>query len=142
MILNPLEVIQRGILQGEKLSVQQNSIDLHIDVIEEAGKGEYKRKNFYTVEASKLYEVMFIERVEMPKDTVGVVWSRSSTLRKKGIFLQSALYDSGFKGQVGAFLFSFRAQSVLPDERLATFVLLEANSRNLYNGHRQGFEVK
>ena len=141
MILNPLEVIEKEILTGKDLSVQQNSIDLHVDVIEEAGLGEYEEKSFYTTEKLQLYEVMFKEVVNVPENVVGIVVSRSSTLRKKGMFIQSALYDSGFEGQVGAFLFTFKTQSVLSGERLATFVFAEANSRVLYDGSRQGFEV-
>ena len=117
--------------------VLRDNLKQHIE--KEEFKPVYEETNdkVYLLEEG-VYEIEFEQRVQMGADEVGIVISRSSLMRN-GIWMTSALYDSGYVGKMVASLqvpkgtrFEFPK-----GERLAQFVIFEAEALKRYTGSYQ-----
>jgi len=138
-----------------KEQIQPNAVELTAGHIFEILPGEFvldKDKKIHLQRSEMLpakdgyfhlnggsYLVEFEQRVMMGPKEAAIVISRS-TLMRNGVQLTSALYDSGYYGSMTALLtipegvtFVFPA-----GERLAQFVVFEAEALSLYNGSYQG----
>ena len=84
------------------------------------------------------YVVEFDQKVEMGANEAGIVVSRS-TLMRNGVWLESALYDSGYKGHMHAGLKVAQGiEFIFPrHERIAQFLCFEAEALSQYNGTYQ-----
>lgn len=150
MITNPSEVA--NYLEGN-YQLQQNGIDLKIEKIERiVGVGRiYKDKTdlsdikYKTIDTSNdlwrldggfAYKLTFSSSIKVPEDKMGVIIHRSS-LARCGAFIFSGIYDSGFEGQLGAFLHTTNSLVIEKDARLAQLIITEASSRELYKGQYQ-----
>ncbi|MEB3845420.1 MAG: deoxyuridine 5'-triphosphate nucleotidohydrolase [Desulfurococcales archaeon] len=87
------------------------------------------------------YRVRFLDIVEVPADSVGLCYPRSSLLRM-GAFLGCAVWDPGYKGRGQALLAVFNEQGLKLEvgTRIAqiVFVRLEKAPPSLYKGSYQG----
>ena len=162
MILNPYKMYNEGcILNGHRKHLAQNGYDLRVRTICEAttdldsiltinNKGlknnayvivrpRYGRdKNlYYFLKRNTPYIVKTIESVYIPKDAVGIIFSRS-TFNRNGIIIRGTLFDSGFKGQASLAIYPFQNIRIAKGTRIAQIVFVTAEAYKLYNGKYQG----
>lgn len=126
MILNPQKLIDEGIvIPSEFTKVQQNGVDLSLR--EELILKPKESKN-----------ILLNESVKLPSMLCGELKIRS-TYSRKGIFLSSGLWDSGFEGNLGCTLYNLGNEIIIipKNERICQIVCYEAESANLYNGKYQ-----
>ncbi len=85
------------------------------------------------------YVVEFDQKVEMGANEAGLVVCRS-TLMRNGVWMTSALYDSGYHGHMFAGMtVSPGTEFIFPrHERIAQFLCFEAEALSLYDGQYQG----
>lgn len=161
MILNPYTMFKKGyIIKGNKEYLAQNGYDLRVRSIYEAttnldsiltinDKGlknnayvivrpRYgKDKNlYYFLKRNTPYIVKTIESVYIPKDAVGIIFSRS-TFNRNGIIIRGTLFDSGFKGQPSLAIYPFQNIRIAKGTRIAQIVFVTAETYKLYNGKYQ-----
>ena len=81
------------------------------------------------------YLVVFEQTVQMGPDEAGIVVCRS-TLMRNGVWMTSALYDSGYRGHMHAGLTVAQGiEFIFPrHERLAQFLCFEAEALRQYDG--------
>lgn len=79
------------------------------------------------------YIIDFEEYVEVPRGTVAFIYGRSS-LNRNGLLIRSSVFDSGFKGQIGAVMYAFSSFRIQRGARLAQIVFARCDTASLYNG--------
>lgn len=84
------------------------------------------------------YLVVFEQTVKMGPAEAGIVVGRS-TLMRNGVWLESALYDSGYRGHMHAGLtVATGIEFIFPrHERIAQFLCFEAEALRQYDGTYQ-----
>lgn len=87
---------------------------------------------------SGMYIIVFEQTVQIGPAEAGIVVGRS-TLMRNGVWLESALYDSGYRGHMHAGLMVAPSiEFIFPrGERLAQFVCMEAEALSQYAGTYQ-----
>lgn len=133
----------------EDIQVQPNGVDLRVDKIYQisghAHLGEdskmnysdmqkseaFNKEGFYELKPHLQYMVDFHETVSVPEGYCAIIYPRSSLLRV-GSFITSALWDTGFQGQLGASIRTLNPISIAAGARLAQIVFNKA----AFNGHR------
>lgn len=163
MILSPKFVVSKRILghiDGFPLSekqIQCNGIDVRIrNVYSLGGSIEvndfsekkidetyfYKTKvllddfGFYTLEKGIPYSVDCFETVNIPENVSAMIYGRS-TFNRRGIFMRSSLYDSGFCNVVGFTMYPWVDCRIRVRSRVAQIVFFRSDSHNLYDGQYQ-----
>lgn len=127
MIINPQKIIEQKIVTPSEFSkVQQNGIDLTVSEDVFLNKGESKN-------------ILLNEKISLPANMCAELKVRS-TYSRKGLFLSSGLWDSGFVGNLGCTLYNMSNDSILipKNERICQVVCYEAESASLYSGQWQG----
>jgi deoxycytidine triphosphate deaminase len=124
MQINPTEVLKEKIvynLFNEEKQVQQNGIDLTTDA-------DIK------IESGKYVNVVFNEKFDM-KNSFGLIRIRSS-LARKGLILQSGIFDSGFNGMGGCMLHNLSDVDVVFSKgfRVCQIIVFKGNPHSLYDG--------
>jgi len=137
--------------------IQPNAIDLRVSRVFEHYMGEFvldgdtkehleqeevhPDPDGYFHLTSGVYVIQFAQVVSMGEREAGIVVSRSSLMRN-GIWMTSALYDSGYHGKMVAGLsvpsgvtFTFPK-----GERLAQFLVMDSDAFGRYEGSYQGAE--
>lgn len=80
------------------------------------------------------YEITFMSEVEIGPDESGLIVTRS-TLNRNGVFISSGLWDSGYRGTLGAALHNPVGRFVVErGTRLAQLVIWKAKALHSYNG--------
>ena len=157
MIISPKKALDKGWLRGvsgypmdEKEQLQQNGIDLRVGKLQQVGVNQgladkplYNPKNphdgFYFVRRQTAIAVDSLEHVTVPKNVVALVIHRSS-FNRRGIFITGSVYDSGFRGVVGATMYSFVDMPIRKGTRFAQIIFMEADSYMSYKGQYQDQE--
>lgn len=95
-------------------------------------------EGFYNYESGNLYELRFPE-VSIPATCTGLAFPRSSINRLGIIKLESAVFDSGYRGEPTQVMFTPIAAKVHRTEALIQLVLLrnEKPAESLYRGFYQ-----
>ena len=153
MFLNPKQAIDEGWLRGVPLDhVQPNAVDIRASELYKVRKDsdfelyhEKKRHRvrnkvddtaeaLWSLKSNNVYDFVSPAYVEMPDGVVGWLVTRS-TLNRNGVFIQSGLYDSGYKGPVQCILYNLFGITVLePGISVAQFVFVDAPSGRTYAG--------
>ena len=155
MFINPNIAIDKGWLRNvPDYCIQPNAIDVPIngiyelkqaDVFDVETKTHRSRKRLNVDDDDKcwlqsgVYDFISEVYVEIPEGAVGWLITRS-TLNRNGVFVQSGLYDSGFKGPVCGMLYNISGlMSIHQNSRVAQFLLAESDNVGVYAG---GYNVK
>jgi len=155
MVINPSIVVEKKWVcpVDNKKQIQQNGIDVRVNKVFKVTRGVFKlseeesikldyvellpdENNYFTLQYGKPYVVEMIERVTIPANFCAIVIMRS-TLNRQGISLQSALYDSGFKGTISSTIYPFTKFQIKKGTRVAQIVFMEAICNSLYDGQYQ-----
>ncbi len=117
---------QRGYIgQDGKVSSEKQAINPDAD-------------GFYNFEKGRLYELRFAE-VSVPPTCTGLAFPRSSMNRLGIIKLESAVFDSGYRGEPTQVIFAPIPAKVHKNEALIQLVFLrnEKPAETLYSGFYQ-----
>lgn len=151
MVHNPKKVIDGGFIQnldGGKMEVQQNGIDLTLGSVEIINGGflgrekreimtysklDYDADGFYTFDPSRSYSITFQQSIKVPDNMCASIVQRS-TLNRMGAFILSGVYDSGFENTIGAVLRTSALVRIQQGARIAQILFHEADAASLYNG--------
>jgi len=156
MFVNPQKVFKEGWVIGAlKHNVGVNGIDLtpkSISFLLAHSKGvlTQSRRVFpqksthqfidgvkYVLTAGGVYEVIFKEHVKVPEDKVALLFLRSSLVRC-GCQFSCGLYDSGYEGEIGGFLFVNRDVKIEVNFPIVQICFVEAQANGVYKGFFQG----
>lgn len=124
MQINPQKIIYRNIIKiTEYTKPQQNGIDCTIN--EEV-----------ILEPKSFKNVLLNETVDIPENIFATTNVRSSYSRK-GIFISSGLYDSGYRGVIGCSIYNLSNETIIipKNERILQMIFWEGNSAGLYEGY-------
>lgn len=157
-IINPYTLFKRGcIIKGEEYCLAQNGYDLRLRIVYEAAqnlncaltinnkgiknnayvliKPNYGKDKhlYYFLKRNTPYVIETIEKVNIPKNVVGMIFSRS-TFNRNGIIVRGTLFDSGFRGQPSLAIYPFQNVKISKGTRIAQIVFVEAKSYKLYKG--------
>lgn len=127
MIINPRKLIDEGVITpSEFTKIQQNGVDLSL-------------KEELILEPQKCKNVFLNESIKIPEDLCGELKIRS-TYSRKGVFLSSGFWDSGFEGSLGCTLYNLSDQTIVipAGERVCQFICYEAVAASKYSGQYQG----
>lgn len=128
-MLNPQNILDKEILiPCEFTKRQQNGIDCSIrDEIKIPSKG--------------FVNILLNEEVKLPDWCAMTLQTRSSYSRK-GVFITSGLYDSGFEGAIGCSIYNLSEEEVIipKGERILQAIFWKAESAELYSGQYQGIK--
>ena len=159
MILNPYTMLKKGcIIQGSEECLAQNGYDLRIETICEVTtdldsilaindkglknnayvivKPNYNSKDknlYYFLKRNTPYVVKTIESVYIPKNVVGIIFSRS-TFNRNGIIVRATLFDSGFRGTPSLTVYPFQNIRIAKGCRIAQIIFMTATPYKLYKG--------
>jgi len=127
MQINPRTVLDRGIIKYvETTKVQQVGVDLSIgqDFIVEAGKSK---------------NINFRESIALPDNMYALFFVRSSWSRK-GVFVSSGVYDSGYEGTIGCTIYNMSGEDIrfTEGDRIGQMICFLADAASSYNGVWQG----
>lgn len=157
-VLNPRDLISQGYITNyDPKLVQGNSIDLRIDRAYKVDGGvtlwrdghrelppyvphetfeSPLGQSFFEFSPESLYQVEFMERVEIPEDACSLVVLRSSMF-KSGASSEVGLFDSGYKGGCGTVI-SVKFNSYIEyGAAIAQMIFFSASSAHLYKGFYQ-----
>ena len=151
MFLNPKKAIDEGWITGLKddKQIQPNAVDITADrmfqvldsnVFEVSNtdklhrnRGELTNPHFWQLERG-VYDFLSDVYVDVPEGAVGWLVTRS-TLNRNGLIVQSGLYDSGFKGNIGGMLYNLSGMArITPHTCVAQFILADSESVGKYSG--------
>ena len=166
-VVNPMEIIDRKIITSfqsfpeivldtndAQCQIQQNGIDLRfanakialgvtIFSMQEGkslkcsyGDGTIVDGRCVHFSKGEMYSMNFMEYVEVPEGMMATIYTRSSINRYSGTII-SGLYDSGFRGQIGAIYRPNIDTKVEVGYRMAQIVFFRADSYRLYAGQYQ-----
>jgi dUTP pyrophosphatase len=158
MLANPTDMIAQGFVKNLKdvnKQVQPNAIDFTVDQIQMIGDGtsehdciigESKKEmapqtpiaanmeGFFPLIANRSYDISSDMYVEVPAGYAAILVLRSTFVRN-GMILASGLYDSGFKGNIGAVLHTNNANALVEKGvRIGQIMFVESNSHGVYAG--------
>jgi dUTP pyrophosphatase len=79
-----------------------------------------------TIPSNSFRDVTAKCRIALPEGTWGLILGRSSTIRKRGLFIPPAVIDSGYRGEVyvGIWNMSESEQRLYGGERLAQLIVV------------------
>lgn len=136
--------------------VQPNGVDLRVKSISHVtgkafvpteGKADFGMVNWeelptndgwYELEKSAQYVVNFQEEISVSDGFCAIIVPRSSLLRA-GAFITSALWDTGFQGQLGGVIRPLNDIAIQRGARLAQVLFLRAEfNGKRYEGRYQG----
>jgi deoxycytidine triphosphate deaminase len=165
MFVNPIQMIEQGYIRNlvdlEK-QVQPNAVDFTVDQIQEfvSVDGPYGSiPTFYVGESEKAmrkqqilptsyldgqevwalkqnseFDIVSDVYVEVPEGYAAMLILRSTFVRN-GCWLASGLYDSGFKGNIGAVLHTGGAAAIIEKgTRIGQIIFVESGTAKLYAG--------
>lgn len=153
MLANPKEMVAAGfvknLVDAEK-QIQPNAIDFTVDKIlyirpGNCYIGEDKkemreqsivniRAGAWHLEANRSYDVSSDVYVEVPEGKAALLILRSTFVRN-GMTLSSGLYDSGFKGNIGAVLHTNGASPTIQQGvRIGQIMFIDSDSVGKYAG--------
>lgn len=163
MLANPIEMINQGFVKNLKdpaKQIQPNAIDFTVDSIQLIGSGDTYNvcvigesvkqmssqspvdadvDGFYRLLPNKAYDISSDMYVEVPEGKAAILVLRSTFVRN-GLTLASGLYDSGFKGNIGAVLHTNSAQArVEKGVRIGQIIFIDSASAGVYAG---GYNTK
>lgn len=124
MQIQPNKIISSGILiPSEYTMVQQNGIDCSV-------------KEEIILLSKTFKNIVLNETVNIPANVFATTNVRSSYSRK-GIFISSGLYDSGYNGLVGCSIYNLSEETItIPkNERILQMIFWEGQSAKMYNGY-------
>lgn len=162
MFANPVEMIEKGYVRNlfnQEKQVQPNAIDFTVDRIDEFVSDPAFTTTFYVGETKKAmrkqsmlipsnldginvwalkenseFDVSSDVYVEVPEGYAALLVLRSTFVRN-GCWLASGLYDSGFKGNIGAVLHTGSAAAIIEvGTRLGQIIFVESGTAKLYAG--------
>lgn len=164
MVINPQYIIDEKILSSfhewyplSEEQIQANGIDVRIKSVQQLGgdftlsRYPFKKYDFnfektelfidddgfFKFECAVPYSIECFESVKIPKNVAAMVYGRSS-LNRRGIFIRSSFYDSGFSNTIGFTLYPWIDCKIQIQARVAQIVFFRADSKDLYNGQYQG----
>lgn len=157
-VINPYILFKQGyIIKGKKEYLAQNGYDLRVKNVYEittdldsiliANDKNIKKKAYGILRPRRLsnhklyyflkkftpYEIRTIESVYIPKDMVGLIFSRSS-FNRAGIIIRGTLFDSGFRGTPSLTIYPFLNMYLAKESRIAQIIFVKAESYKLYKG--------
>ncbi len=156
MFISARKAVEEKWITGirDESQMQPNAIDVTADRVfklnnhnvftfNSAGKTHRNRTELVNSDIWELepgvYDIVSECYVEMPQRAAGYLITRS-TLNRNGVFIQSGLYDSGYKGPVQCMLYNLFGMTVLePGIAVAQFIFVEAPSGHNYKG---GYNTK
>ncbi len=127
MQINPRTILDRGIIKYvETTKVQQVGVDLSIG-------------QSFIVEAGKSKNINFRESIKLPDNMYALFYVRSSWSRK-GVFVSSGVYDSGYEGTIGCTIYNMSGEDVgfEEGERIGQIICYLADAASSYSGQWQG----
>lgn len=163
MFVNPIHMIEQGYIRNlvdPEKQIQPNAVDFTVDQIQEFESfyvnetpsfyvGESKKsmrrqqvlptsfldgKEVWGLAAYTEYDVVSDVYVEVPEGYAALLVLRSTFVRN-GCWLASGLYDSGFKGNIGAVLHIGSAAAIIEKgTRLGQIIFVESGTAKLYAG--------
>ncbi|KAA8923488.1 dCTP deaminase [Thermoplasma sp.] len=129
MILNDgtiMRMVGEGFLISENFdasSLTPNGYDLRVDVIDIQGK----QCTECEIKPMRHFLVSTIEILNMPEDTVGMIWTRS-TFARKGIIGSFGAIDAGYHGNLTLSFFNAGiGLNLKRGERIAQIVFMKMN---------------
>jgi len=151
MFLNSKKAVEDGWITGIKddSQIQPNAIDITADrlfrvldtnVFEISNssklhrkRGELTNPNIWQIEFG-VYDFLSDVYVDVPEGAVGWLVTRS-TLNRNGLVVQSGLYDSGYKGNIGGMIYNLSGTArITPHTCVAQFIIAESESVGKYKG--------
>jgi deoxycytidine triphosphate deaminase len=154
MIFNPKKLYdQKAITNGDEKYLTPNGYDLRLATVTQVSSNSTLRLNddykgmietkriesengIYFLASGKVYELETIEKVNIPQNTVGIIFSRS-TFNRNGIIIRGTLFDSGFKGRPSLTIYPFINLEIEVGTPIAQIVFMEAEANGLYEGKYQ-----
>lgn len=154
MLASPKEMVAAGFVKNlvdAKKQIQPNAIDFTVDVISELtgttcyiGEDAKRMRTQTPVEADSScswflkpnasYDVSSDMYVEVPEGKAALLILRSTFVRN-GMTLSSGLYDSGFKGNIGAVLHTNGVAPILQKGvRIGQIMFIDSDSVGKYAG--------
>ena len=159
MFINPKTAIEKGWIkfpdwmtpEQQQKCIQPNALDITADkiflldsfseaMISEDGKVSRKIKpldpvnGFWLLDHQQVFDVMSDFYVEIPEGVAAELTIRS-TLNRAGLALNSGIWDSGFKGNIGAIIHNRSGQCKLaPHTRMCQIKFIASDSNSLYSG--------
>ncbi len=158
MFINPKHAIAEGWVtfpdwmseDFKQKCIQPNALDFTVDsvyiigddvfTISEAGKTMRTQVKLETFEgnfvlAQGCYDAMSDFYVNVPEGVAAHLITRS-TFNRNGVFIQSGLYDSGFKGNCGFVIYNIGGSTVItPGTRIGQLIFTTSeDSGKLYAG--------
>lgn len=162
MFVNPVDMVNQGYIRNlvdAQKQIQPNAVDFTVDHINEFAGDHIYTQTFYVGETKKAmrqqkplasapldgvevwalrqqseYDVMSDVYVEVPEGFAAILVLRSTFVRN-GCWLASGLYDSGFKGNIGAVLHTGNAAAVVEvGTRLGQIIFAESGTAKMYAG--------
>ena len=130
-VVNPKYIFdKKHIKDALEENIQQNGIDIRVE------KG-------FTLQPKSFKNILCIESIFVPDNMMAIFHVRSSYSRK-GVFLTSGVWDSGFQGRLGCSMYNMAGTSItIPDgERIGQVYFIYADSASLYNGQYQGIGLE
>lgn len=90
---------------------------------------------YFELQPHTLYQFDAAHKVEMAEGEAGWIIGRS-TLQRNGVIVQSALYDSGYKGGINGTIFNTTNEVARIEvmSRVGQFVVTKAETIKLYEG--------
>lgn len=131
MQINPQKILDRKILiPSEYSQCQQVGIDLSISQDVE-------------IEHGHAVNILFNEKVKLPKD-IFMTFTQRSSFSRRGIFVTSGVYDPGFEGLCGCTIYNLSGETctIEKNTRIGQSLFFEADSASEYQGQWQGWDNK
>lgn len=161
-VLSPRWIVDQGYVKGfDENLIQGNSLDcrlgqvykidggitLHRDgrrelpayelveplLYPEISQGDSFQASFYHFTPQHLYQIEFMEEVNLPNNVCGITLLRSS-MAKAGVTSENGLYDSGYSGSTGMSLAVKFDSTIESQSAVAQMLFFSADSSKLYNG--------
>lgn len=153
MIVDPSTLLGTVILDYDKSNAQPNSYDLRTNTVYEICGGiklyadgrkdlpQYKeippsQSGWYSLWPGHLYQLEFVETVEMPEELCAISVMRSS-MAKSGASGEPGLYDSGYKGYCGMTVSVKHTCMIQKGAAVAQIIFMTAQTSKLYTGEYQ-----
>jgi len=155
MIISPEHIPNLLITNVDKELYQPNSIDLILDevsvlktnffnIIHANKKLNYVneddfeklqlKNNYWYLEPNTSYMLTSKHYIEVPINFCACVIHKSTLLRR-GCFITSSLYDSGFKGLIGAFGLVTKPIHIEKEAKFAQMIFFACKGDKVYNGY-------
>ena len=155
MVIKTGKFVSLHISPIDNSAIQPNGVDLHINQVNEIlGDSkpilkednrihaetlnlDYTPNGFYNLSAGKAYRVVYREVIRIPNTCVGLIIVRSS-LQRNGVWLSTALWDSGYEGRGSGTLFCFSNLQLHKDFAIGQLILMDADKPDtMYQGNYQ-----